>query len=102
MTNGRKMNVTVLLGGDSPERAVSLSSGRGIIEALRRRNHRVFSLDPAVPVEEQREPDITSIGREPPGRISKLPGAKIFEWLSSRQILDADVVFIALHGGAGE
>ena len=33
------MKITVLLGGDSPERDVSLASGIGIVEALRSRGH---------------------------------------------------------------
>jgi D-alanine-D-alanine ligase len=41
--------VAVLLGGPSPERSVSLSSGRGCVEALERLGHTVVEIDPAAP-----------------------------------------------------
>ena len=41
------MNITVLLGGVSAERDVSLSSGLRVAVALRERGHRVICLDPA-------------------------------------------------------
>lgn len=39
------LRVTVLCGGPSAERAVSLESGRAVADALRRRGHRVFVAD---------------------------------------------------------
>ena len=41
------MNITVLMGGTSSERDVSLSSGIRIAQALRELGHEVISLDPA-------------------------------------------------------
>ncbi|MBI5866231.1 MAG: D-alanine--D-alanine ligase [Planctomycetes bacterium] len=41
----RKLRVTVLAGGPSAEREVSLQSGRAIADALRRRGHDVFVAD---------------------------------------------------------
>ena len=41
------MKVAVLMGGRSAEREVSLSTGRGIAEALRKLGHEVTSLDAA-------------------------------------------------------
>lgn len=41
----RKLNVTVLRGGPSAEREVSLVSGVAVAEALRRRGHTVFESD---------------------------------------------------------
>ncbi len=43
------MRVTVLLGGPSSEREVSLRSGTAVAEALRRRGHLVTELDPVAP-----------------------------------------------------
>lgn len=66
------MKLAVLYGGTSGEREVSLSSGRGIIEALKRNNHTVIEID--------FDPkDLTQI-------ID----------------LDVDLVFIGLHGKFGE
>ena len=41
------MKVLVLLGGDSPEREVSLRSGKAVAEALTASRHEVFEYDPA-------------------------------------------------------
>lgn len=41
----RPLRVTVLAGGPSAERAISLESGRAVAEALRRRGHQVFLAD---------------------------------------------------------
>ncbi|MGM8365322.1 D-alanine--D-alanine ligase [Virgibacillus sp. W0181] len=66
------MKIAVLYGGVSKEREVSLSSGKGIIEALKQNGHEVVPID--------FHPD-------------KLE--KIIE-------LDVDIVFIGLHGKFGE
>ena len=43
------MNIAVLMGGNSPEREISLKSGFAIIEALKDRVSNVFSVDPIKP-----------------------------------------------------
>lgn len=96
------MKVAVLLGGDSPEREVSLASGRGIINALREKGHEAWPVDPALPVDAQGEPEETGIGEMPPESIPVLSPERAFEWLSAPLILDSDLVFMGLHGGAGE
>ncbi|HUV37241.1 MAG TPA: D-alanine--D-alanine ligase [Patescibacteria group bacterium] len=96
------MKIVVLLGGDSAERKVSIASGTGIVEALRRRGHETVPIDPALPLEDQAEPDRIVIGEEPPADIPSLPAGLIFDWLHAPAIIDADCVFVALHGGAGE
>jgi D-alanine-D-alanine ligase len=65
-------HVVVLMGGWSAEREVSLTSGRGIAEALRSLGHRVSELD---------------MGRDVAVRLAALK---------------PDVVFNALHGTPGE
>ena len=40
------LNITVMLGGPSAEREVSLRSGRAVVEALRGLGHTVEELDP--------------------------------------------------------
>ncbi|TLS35613.1 D-alanine--D-alanine ligase family protein [Pseudalkalibacillus caeni] len=66
------MKVAVLYGGTSAEREVSLSSGKGIIEALNKKGHEVVGID------------------FHPERLSEL--------LS----LEVDIIFIGLHGRFGE
>lgn len=43
--DARRLSVTVLYGGTSAERAVSLDSGKAVAEALRRRGHDVYLAD---------------------------------------------------------
>jgi D-alanine-D-alanine ligase len=102
MSRRKKMNVAVLLGGTSEERDVSLVSGQGILEALRRRGHDVCPVDPALPAEDQKDSCLAVIGDAPPEAIPALPPEKVFEWLRIPRILEADVVFVGLHGGDGE
>ncbi|WP_102345746.1 D-alanine--D-alanine ligase family protein [Bacillus sp. Marseille-P3661] len=66
------MKIAVLYGGTSAEREVSLSSGKGIINALKKKGHEVIGID------------------FNPSRISEL------------LTLDVDIVFIGLHGRFGE
>jgi len=95
------MKITVLLGGDSAERDVSLASGAGVIRALRARAHEVHAVDPARPVGANVEA-FAKIGERPPDSLAALPPERAFEWLHSAPVLASDVVFVALHGGRGE
>jgi D-alanine-D-alanine ligase len=45
----RQLNITVMLGGPSAEREVSLRSGAGVVRALRSLGHSVVELDPRTP-----------------------------------------------------
>ncbi|MCT8138862.1 D-alanine--D-alanine ligase [Anaerobacillus sp. CMMVII] len=68
------MKICVLYGGTSAEREVSLSSGKGIIEALKKKNHDVIGID--------------------------FQGSK--DCLQKIMNLDVDLFFIGLHGRLGE
>ncbi len=96
------MKVTVLLGGDSPERDVSLASGAAILKALRARGHEVHAVDPALPAGANAEPRDAKIGERPPGDLAPLAAEERFAWLNVKPVRSADVLFVALHGGAGE
>jgi D-alanine-D-alanine ligase len=102
------MKITVLMGGTSSERNVSLASGIRIVEALRSRGHTVTALDPAKGViseAEERALATGKVGTEPPSieALSKFAeGAFLPNLTSMKEIKDADVVFLALHGGQGE
>ncbi len=98
------MRVLLLAGGNSSENQVSLNSGSAIYEALRRSGHEVMAIDPAT--------GRSLIGAG--GQFQKqLPASKdeatasddskaLAVALAAPKYRDADVVFIALHGGAGE
>ena len=102
------MKITVLMGGTSSERNVSLASGIRIVHALRERGHDVTPLDPARGVVSSREEGELStgkVGTEPPSleSLSKFAeGAFLPNLTAMKEIKEADVVFLALHGGQGE
>ena len=102
------MKITVLMGGTSSERNVSLASGIRIVQALRDRGHKVTALDPARGVLSAKEELALStgkVGTEPPSleALSKVAeGAFLPNLTSMKEIKEADVAFLALHGGQGE
>ncbi|HKT71340.1 MAG TPA: D-alanine--D-alanine ligase [Steroidobacteraceae bacterium] len=101
------MKIAVLFGGSSEERDVSIASASQVIPALRGLGHEVVAIDTATgrlpPADEQRL--LTSgVAPEPPTR-SVLSGMRESARAlagSAAQIGNVDLVFLALHGGAGE
>lgn len=97
------MRIIVLLGGDSPERDVSMVSGRAVAGALLRRGHEVIAVDTAggkrVDVDAR-----GAIGTEPPSIALAPTGTAIqaVERIGAHAFGDVDVVFVALHGTGGE
>jgi D-alanine-D-alanine ligase len=101
------MKIAVLFGGTSEERDVSIASAAQIVPALRALGHEVFAVD-------------TASGRLPPAEEARLltagvapvpPNGADMELVRGRaaalssnpvDIRGAEVVFLALHGGAGE
>jgi D-alanine-D-alanine ligase len=102
------MKITVLMGGTSSERNVSLASGIRIVQALRGRGHKVTALDPArgvLSANEEQELSTGKVGAEPPSleALSKVAqGAFLPNLTSMKEVKEADVAFLALHGGQGE
>ena len=102
------MKITVLLGGASAERDVSLASGLRIGAALRERGHEVRLFDPAKgPIDAAAEASLRAKGVKtaPPSieELTALTGGTLLPDLGQRaEITDADVVFLGLHGGQGE
>lgn len=110
------MKITVLMGGLSPERDVSLSSGSLIAEALRERGHSVLAVDLYVGIASEIEnidalftsvsqnkvkvpkcpPDLETVIKENGGRTDAV-GPRVIEACRA-----ADCVFLALHGAIGE
>jgi len=102
------MKITVLLGGASAERNVSLASGLRIAAALRSRGHEVTVFDPSqglITPDAERELSEGGVGREPPSLESlvQTTGGSFLPALERQpELVSADVVFLALHGGQGE
>ena len=104
------LKITVLMGGTSAERDVSLASGLRIAGALRERGHDVVTLDTARgTLSQKEEKTLLSKGnvvkKEPPSleELEKMSAETLPQMLRALPSLkEADVVFLGLHGGYGE
>jgi D-alanine-D-alanine ligase len=102
------MLLTVLLGGTSSERNVSLASGLRMAAALREAGHTVRLLDPAAgPISAETEARWRerSVGAAPPSKeeLAALMAADQTPMLPTHPLVkDAECVVLALHGGQGE
>jgi D-alanine-D-alanine ligase len=103
------LRITVLMGGTSSERDVSLATGIRVAEALRSRGHEVRAVDPArgeIGLEEQRSlASGVVVQTAPPSqdalqRMAREALPKMASTLPQRG--ETDVVFLGLHGGTGE
>src|SRR5262245_23249447 len=101
------MKIAVLFGGTSEERDVSIASAAQIVPALRGLGHEVFTVDTAtgrLSAPDERKLLATGVAPEPPSSagLAQMRGGAVALNASAFDIRDADVVFLALHGGAGE
>jgi D-alanine-D-alanine ligase len=101
------MKIAVLFGGTSEERDVSIASAAQIVPALRGLGHEVFTVDTAtgrLSGPDERKLLATGVAPEPPSSagLAKMRGGALTLNAAAFDIRDADVVFLALHGGAGE
>jgi D-alanine-D-alanine ligase len=101
------MKIAVLFGGTSEERDVSIASAAQVIPALRSLGHEVVAVDTAtgrLSAPAERRLLTSGVGPRPPSG-SALAGMKQGAPVLAAEtadIRDVDVVFLALHGGAGE
>ena len=100
------MKIVVLMGGTSAEREISLRTGAGIAKALRARHHDVTALDTAdgavlAPGTESGRalPASDDAPGDAPASRALVPRT---DWAGGAVVRDAELVFIALHGGIGE
>lgn len=103
----KKLKIAVVMGGNSAERDVSLSSGAGIMEGLRAAGHEPIGIDTALGAGQltlQRKALNGGIKAEPPSvnDLSKISGENAIATISSPDLKEVDLVFLALHGGMGE
>lgn len=102
------MRVTVLTGGTSTERDVALASAVQVIAALRTREHDVAVVDTArgyIPQSDEAALLSAAVGIEPPpiDQLHSLERGLLLSGLANLAVVrDADVLFLALHGGRGE
>jgi len=99
------VRITVLLGGTSAERDVSLATGVRVAQALRARGHDVAAIDTArgaLTADEEQRMLAGKVVQTIPPDVQAL--AELDRRLPARldALRDTDVVFLALHGGRGE
>ncbi len=100
------MKIAVLLGGSSPERLVSIASGKGVINALRELGHDVTAVDPALGPAQISESELLSqaVGTAPPAQefLDRLSPRNYLAAIDSGIFDNVDLAFIILHGKWGE
>lgn len=92
------MKVTLLMGGRSAEREISLRTGQGVARALANLGHEVLAIDAAtgraLPASGE-APALSAAERD-------LPALSVQAVSDAEALRGSEVVFVALHGGAGE
>ena len=99
------MRILVLMGGNSPERMVSLVSGEAVAEGLNKKGHQVLKMDPSAPekVYTMEEKVFQGpVGEIPKGENEPLSPEKITQILRNVAKYSVDLIFPMLHGGWGE
>src|ERR1700730_2017905 len=101
------MKIAVLFGGTSEERDVSIASAAQVIPALRGLGHDVIAIDTAtgrLAADAEKKMLTSGVGAEPPSNtaLATMRASALALTNNSTVVRDVDVVFLALHGGAGE
>ena len=101
------MKVAVIFGGTSEERDVSIASGSQVISALKQAGHEVVAIDTArgaLEADEVKRLQNFQVLELPPnsGALAEIKSSSPVSVISSMELKEVDVVFIALHGGSGE
>lgn len=99
------LKIAVLMGGTSAERDVSLASGIRITEALRQQGHEVVAVDTVAGVlsgEEEKRLLAGGVVKTAPPDTKALMRMNVAMQGTLKALPQADVLFLALHGGQGE
>ncbi len=102
------MRIAVLMGGNSEERDVSLASGAEVARALREAGHHVVAVDTTRGALERADEEkilSSGVGRLPrsaPEQRDFLDTGDTRTLTRHPDVGDAEIFFLALHGGAGE
>lgn len=93
------MKIVLLAGGSSPEREISLRSGKAIYKALLELDHKVELIDPALG---KNQPKSEEEFFNPELNKDKISTHNYLDAFKLEAFIDVDLVFIALHGKWGE
>lgn len=98
MKKEKKIKIALFVGGTSPERAVSKSTGGAIYKALISLGYPTIVIDPAYG--NNQPEDVENIFDEED--YTEISNRNYVEAVNSHQLDDVDLVFLALHGKWGE
>ena len=90
----KKPKIALLVGGTSPERAVSKMSGKGILQALKNLKYPTKIIDPAYGLHQPKDEEQFFLEKD----YSEISNRNIIDAVNSDLLNDADVVFSAMHG----
>ena len=99
------MKIAVLFGGISTERNVSISGGKAVMNALRKKGHEVIPIDPAFGADalEKSESVISDIHQFlTPEDLKQFSKRSYIECINLDIFDEIDAAFIVLHGKYGE
>jgi len=94
----KKLNIALFVGGTSPEREVSKSSGKAIYTSLKSLGYSCKLIDPAYGIN-QPDSEEKFFSKE---NFSQINNKNLIETVNSNLLDDIDLVFNALHGKWGE
>lgn len=90
----KKPKVALLVGGTSPERAVSKMSGKGILQALKDLQYPTIVIDPAYGLNQPQQEDLFFSEKD----FDEISNRNCIDAINSKLLDDVDVVFSAMHG----
>ncbi len=99
------MNIAILLGGISPERNISLLSGRAATHALRAKGHSVVAIDPALGLDgTMTDAELASVTANEitDAELAAFRPEQLIECIHSPLFNGIEMVFLGLHGRYGE
>ena len=99
------MKIAVLLGGISPERNISMLSGRAVVKALREQGHSVVAVDPSRGANSMVSDEEMAAASNAPVTAEELDSfspSTLIDCVTSGILDDMDIAFITLHGKYGE
>jgi D-alanine-D-alanine ligase len=89
-----KPKVALLVGGTSPERAVSKMSGKGVLQALKNLQYPTKVIDPAYGLHQPKEEEQFFSEKD----FTEISNRNFIDAINSTMFDDVDVVFSAMHG----
>jgi D-alanine-D-alanine ligase len=101
----KPLRIAVLVGGLSPERNISLLSGKAAVSALQHLGHDVVAIDPALGsscVMDIRDLETATASPVPLEELTAMNPQRLYECVNSGALDNIDIAFLCLHGKYGE